>query len=102
MINITAFHKQEGLENTPFNGPWVKGMEKDALLNPFSQWEPEVQVLLQVRLLLSSDGYYDIKAFLSLPVCRKDKPVGHPYIEAIELAHLRTRCSSGRRGGLHS
>jgi len=47
MINITASHKQEGLGSTPFNGPWVKGMEKDALLNPFSQWEPEVQVLLQ-------------------------------------------------------
>jgi len=47
MINITAFHTQEGLENTTFNGPWVKGMEKGALLHPFSQWEPEVQVLLQ-------------------------------------------------------
>lgn len=49
MINVAAFHATEGLENTPFAGPWVKGIPKEELFKTFSQWEPEVQVLLKVR-----------------------------------------------------
>jgi len=47
MINVAAFHTTEDLENTTFNGPWVKGIEKEQILSLFSQWEPEVQVLLK-------------------------------------------------------
>jgi salicylate hydroxylase len=46
LINLVAFHTRHDLENTAFNGPWVSDCDKEEMVSRFSQWEPEVEVLL--------------------------------------------------------
>jgi salicylate hydroxylase len=47
IINVAGFHKRAGHENTSFTGPWIRKTEKEELLSAYSQWEPEVQILLE-------------------------------------------------------
>jgi salicylate hydroxylase len=49
IINVAGFHKRAGHENTSFTGPWIRKTEKEELLSAYSQWEPEVQILLEVN-----------------------------------------------------
>jgi salicylate hydroxylase len=55
LINFVAFHARHDLENTPFQGQYVAN--KEELLAPFTDWEPEARLLLNVRDLTShSEG----------------------------------------------
>ncbi|KAF8072155.1 hypothetical protein FPV67DRAFT_1748853 [Lyophyllum atratum] len=47
LINVGAFHADEELAGTPFDGPWVMNVEKDHLLATHAHWEPELQAILQ-------------------------------------------------------
>ncbi|KAG5731013.1 Salicylate hydroxylase [Termitomyces sp. T112] len=47
LINIGAFHANEKLAGTTFDGPWVEYVEKDQLLASHAHWEPELQAILQ-------------------------------------------------------
>jgi salicylate hydroxylase len=51
IINVAGFHTRPGRENTSFAGPWIRRTERDELLNAYSRWEPEVQVLLEVNTM---------------------------------------------------
>jgi len=57
IINICGFHRRSSLENPPLSGPWIRRMEKDELLSAYSQWEPEVQTLLQVKYISNMPLY---------------------------------------------
>ncbi|KAF7985847.1 hypothetical protein HWV62_536 [Athelia sp. TMB] len=47
-LSLTAFHTNPSLENTTYVGPWVKRLDtKEELMQPYLDWEPEVQQLLQ-------------------------------------------------------
>ncbi|GLB39496.1 putative FAD binding domain containing protein [Lyophyllum shimeji] len=47
LINIGAFHANEELAGTRFEGPWVMDVDKDHLLETHAHWEPELQAILQ-------------------------------------------------------
>ncbi|KAG5351984.1 hypothetical protein C0989_004278 [Termitomyces sp. Mn162] len=47
LINIGAFHANEKLAGTTFDGPWVEYVEKDQLLASHAHWEPELRAILQ-------------------------------------------------------
>ena len=50
MINFVAFSSQHHLENTSFPGPWTSITETSELARIFSDWESEVQALIEVGI----------------------------------------------------
>ena len=54
IINVAGFHTRPDYENTAFHGPWIRKTEKDELLDAYSQWEPEVRMLLEVNNTLAA------------------------------------------------
>ncbi|KDQ57982.1 hypothetical protein JAAARDRAFT_177120 [Jaapia argillacea MUCL 33604] len=46
IINVVSFHSKPHLEGTAFDGPSVVNVTKAEMLAEFSDWEPEVQALL--------------------------------------------------------
>lgn len=48
MINFVAFSARHDLEGTKFDGPWVAPCDKSDFVHIFSDWEPEVQNLIEV------------------------------------------------------
>ena len=53
LVNFAAFTARYDRENTALDGPAVVDVPRDAFLQDFAGWEPEVQALLDVRLLRS-------------------------------------------------
>lgn len=49
-MNVITFSSDSQKENTAFEGPWITECPKEELLECYSDWEPEVQSLLQVSL----------------------------------------------------
>ena len=54
LVNFVAFTCRHDLEYTKFNGPWVSVAEKSQFAGYFSNWEPEVQAMLDVGIFSSS------------------------------------------------
>ncbi|KAL0954169.1 hypothetical protein HGRIS_005302 [Hohenbuehelia grisea] len=46
LINFVAFVMRHDLENTIYQGPWVSTSSKEKFAPQFSDWEPEVQALV--------------------------------------------------------
>ena len=53
MINFVAFSSRHHLENTHFHGPWTSMTETSELAGIFSDWESDVQVLIEVAIDLT-------------------------------------------------
>jgi len=47
IISLTGFNARASGDATPFCGPWIRQTEKEELSSMYSQWEPEVRVLLE-------------------------------------------------------
>ncbi|KAG6852996.1 hypothetical protein C0991_007678 [Blastosporella zonata] len=52
-VNFVAFTARHELESSTFNGPWVSKTDRAEFAGQFSDWEPEVQELISVRILFS-------------------------------------------------
>lgn len=48
-VNVAVTRVRLDLEGTPFGEPWIQTVPRTELIHEFDHWEPEVQVLLQVK-----------------------------------------------------
>lgn len=54
--NIVGMYSVPVDEDTKYDGPWVSEVSREEVINCFTGWEPEVQELITVSLLMPHVG----------------------------------------------
>lgn len=96
LINFAAMRARYDREYTTFNEAWVKDVSRDELLGDFDQWEPEVQALFKVSLIVRYVRFGWL--MLSPAVRRPAKPVGDQHNTTPTILHIRQGGAPRRRG----
>lgn len=52
-VNIVGFRTDTSKEGTVYDGPWVEDCTKEEVSQHFVGWEPEVQEIMEVCVLVS-------------------------------------------------
>jgi hypothetical protein len=52
VISLICYYSVETGEGTPYDGPWVKDVLPDEVINTYEGWEPDLGLLLKVTRCL--------------------------------------------------
>lgn len=89
---------QHDLENTSVHEPWTSVVDISELAYIFSNWETDVQGLIEVRYL----SFYLLPApthsMIYLLVCRESTSLGHTHRQTISVTCIWARCARRRCG----